>query len=249
MRQTVVLFIALTVCGCAASRAQGQQEGQNAASPRECVAVIGAVNVPGRFVLKRPTKLFEILAFAGGLKKNAGATVQVISTSSKCPQETRDVNLAASTPNVQTYQIEDVIGYTKPPNQEALNKYLEAGDIVVVAEAESAYIVGAVVQPQQIVLRRPMTLTQAIAMAGGLKKDAKVEKVRILRHPRGSAERLEMFVNLNALRKKRSEDIVLQADDIVEVFDLNSHEPLLPLRDVPVPRPVDRVISGSKSGI
>jgi protein involved in polysaccharide export with SLBB domain len=249
MRQTVVLFIALAVCGCAASRAQGQQEGKNAASPRECVAVIGAVNMPGRFELKRRVRSYEVLAFAGGPKKNAGATVQVISTGSKCPQETRDMNVPPSTSNVQTYQLEEVLGNTKPPNQEAMNKYLEAGDIVLVAEAESAYIVGAVVQPQQIVLRRPVTLTQAIAMAGGLKKDAKVEKVRILRHPRGSAERLELFVNLNAVRKKRSEDIVLQGDDIVEVPDLSSHGPLLPLRDVPVPKPVDRVVSGSQSGI
>ena len=248
MRQTVVLFIVLAVCGCAASMAQGQQEGQNAASSRECVAVIGAVNMPGRFELKRRVRLSEVLAFAGGPKKNAGATVQVISTAAKCPQETRDVNAPASTSNVQTYQIEDLLGHTKPPNQEALNRYLEAGDLVVVSEAESAYIIGAVLQPQQIVLRRPVTLTQAIAIAGGLKKDAKVEKVRILRHQRGSAERLELFVNLNAIRKKRSEDIVLQADDIVEVLDLSSHGPWLPLRDVPVPKPVDRAISGSQSG-
>ncbi|HBB95641.1 MAG TPA: hypothetical protein DC054_09640 [Blastocatellia bacterium] len=247
MRQTVVLFIVLAVCGCAASGAQGQQEGQNAASPRECVAVIGAVNMPGRFELKRRTKLFEILAFAGGPKKNAGATVQVISTGSKCPQETRDVNAPPSTPNVQTYQIEDLIGHTKPPNQEALNRYLEAGDIVVVSEAESAYIIGAVLQPQQIVLKRQVTLTQAIAMAGGLKKEAN-ERVRIYRQPDASGPRIELFVNLKEIRKKRAQDIVLQPNDIVEIPGLSPHGPLLPLRDVPVPKPVDRVISGSQSG-
>jgi protein involved in polysaccharide export with SLBB domain len=246
MRQTVVLFIVLAVCGCAAARAQGQQEGQNAASPRECVAVIGAVNMPGRLELKRRTRLFEVLAFAGGLKKNAGATVQVISTASKCPQETRDVNVPASTPNL-TYQIEDLIGHTKPPNQEALNRYLEAGDIVVVSEAESAFIIGAVLQPQEIVLRRPVTLTQAIQIAGGLKKDAKVEQVRILRNPTDSAPRLELWVNLKEIRKKKAEDPVLQPNDIVEVPGLSPHGPMFSLPDMPKP-PVDRVISGWRSG-
>jgi len=210
------------------------------------VAVIGAVNMPGRFELRRRIRLLEALAFAGGLTKNAGPTVRVIITGSKCPQETRDVNEPVPTPNVRTYTIADLNS-----NEEAVNPSVEAGDIVVVNEADCAYIVGAVVQPQQIVLRRPVTLTEAIAIAGGLRKEAKVEKVRIYRHPRGSAERLELLVNLNAVRKKRSEDIVLQADDIVEVPGLSPHGPMffVPF-DTPLRMPlVDRVIDGLRSGI
>src|SRR5580765_6758109 len=103
MRQATVILIVLVTCGWTASRARGQQPAaQNAPSPRECVAVIGAVNMPGRFELKRQIKLFEALSFAGGFKKNAGATVQVISTGSKCVKETPDVKLPASTSKIQT---------------------------------------------------------------------------------------------------------------------------------------------------
>jgi protein involved in polysaccharide export with SLBB domain len=247
MRQVVVLFFVLVVCGWAPSVTRGQQtQGQSAVSSRECVAVIGAVNMPGRFELKRRIRLLEALAFAGGFTKNAGLTVRVIITGSKCPRETREVNEPAPTPNVRTYSIADLNS-----NEEAVNPYLEAGDIVVVDEADCAYIGGAVVQPQQIVLRRPVTLTQAIAIAGGLRKEATVEKVRIYRHTRGSAERLELLMNLKAVREKRSADIVLQSDDVVEVPGLSPHGPMffLPF-DAPLPVPrADRVIYGLRSVI
>src|SRR6267154_2047840 len=162
MKQVVGLIFVLVAFSWAPSMTRGQQtQGQRAVSPRECVAVIGAVNMPGRFELRRRIRLLEALAFAGGLTKNAGPTVRVIITGSKCPQETRDVNEPVPTPNVRTYTIADLNS-----NEEAVNPSVEAGDIVVVNEADCAYIVGAVVQPQQIVLRRPVTLTEAIAIAG-----------------------------------------------------------------------------------
>lgn len=246
MRQTAVLFLLLTLCGIA-STAQGQQPGQSAASPRACVVVIGAVNMPGRFELKRPTKLLEVLAFAGGPKTNAGPTVEIISTSSKCAQQTSERINGAPVPTAYTYQLEDVIGHTKPPNQEALNRYVESGDIVLVSEAASAYVTGAVLHPQAIVLRRPVTLTQAIAMAGGLIKEANGEKVRIVRRASSSDSRVELFVNLREVRKKKAADPVLQPNDIVQVPGIGT--PPFPLRDVPVTKPpVDRAISGWQSG-
>ena len=249
MRRTAVLFMVMVVCGGTLATAQGQEtQNQSASSSRECVVVIGAVMVPGRFELKRPTKLFEVLAFAGGLKKNAGATVQVMSTDTQCAQETPDPKVPASTPKTHTYQTEDLIGHTKPPNEEALNRYVAAGDIVVVSEAESAYIIGAVLQPQAIVLRSPVTLTQAIQMAGGLKKEAKVEKVRIIRELSDSTKQ-EIVVNFKDIRKKKAADLVLQPNDIVEVPGGRPHGPMFSIPgDVPgLKPPADRVIAGWRS--
>ena len=48
------------------------------------------------------------------------------------------------------------------------NPYLEAGDIVTLPEADQVYVVGNVFMPLTIPLREPVTLTRAIAMAGGL---------------------------------------------------------------------------------
>jgi len=44
------------------------------------VAVIGAVNAPGRFQLQRPTRLLEILTLVNGLATSAGQEVQIMRT-------------------------------------------------------------------------------------------------------------------------------------------------------------------------
>ncbi len=67
---------------------------------------------------------------------------------------------------------------------ECANPYLQAGDIISIAaadEPDEAYIVGNVVNPSPIKLDEPTTLSKAIAMAGGVSKDAKIEKIVIHR--------------------------------------------------------------------
>jgi hypothetical protein len=41
------------------------------------VAVVGAVKLPGRFLLQRPVRLLELMTLAGGPNERAGRTVQV----------------------------------------------------------------------------------------------------------------------------------------------------------------------------
>ncbi|MDQ3172926.1 MAG: SLBB domain-containing protein, partial [Acidobacteriota bacterium] len=97
------------------------------------------------------------------------------------------------------------------------NPYLEPGDIVTLPEADQAYVVGNVFTPLTIPLKEPITLSRAIAMAGGVKQDTKKDKIRVLRHEPGSATKKEIIVNLSAIENKRAEDIALLPNDIVEV--------------------------------
>ncbi len=97
------------------------------------------------------------------------------------------------------------------------NPYLEAGDIVTVPEADQVYVVGNVFMPLTIPLREPITLTRAIAMAGGLKQDTQKDKIRVLRQEPGTTVRKEITVDLSAIEKKRSEDLALLPNDIIDV--------------------------------
>src|SRR5215212_8006108 len=97
------------------------------------------------------------------------------------------------------------------------NPYLEAGDIVTVPEADQVYVVGNVFMPLTIPLREPVTLTRAIAMAGGLKQDTKKDKIRVLRQEPGTSVRKEITVDLAAIEKKSSEDLALAPNDIIDV--------------------------------
>lgn len=154
-------------------------------------------------------------------------------------------------PRVRSYRLDDI--YT---NDEARNPYLEGGDIVMVTEGDCAYIVGAVVQPQQISLKKPVSLTKAIARAGGFIKDARTEQVSIYRQPTNSGPRLQLVLDFDKIRKKRAEDLMLRPNDIVEVPHRYAQpsrrfwDPQRPIYDAPTVRPpVYRAIYGSRSAI
>jgi polysaccharide export outer membrane protein len=97
------------------------------------------------------------------------------------------------------------------------NPYLEAGDIVTVPEADQVYVVGNVFMPITIPLKEPITLTRAIAMAGGPKIDTKKDKIRIVRQEPGTSVRKELIVDLAAIEKKSADDVALMPNDIVDV--------------------------------
>ena len=62
-----------------------------------------------------------------------------------------------------------------------------------------------------------LTVTRAIAMAGGAMRDTKTDRVRVIRQLPGSTAKTEIFVNLKAVEKRQAEDLALQANDIVDV--------------------------------
>ena len=174
------------------------------------VAIIGAVNEQSRFELQRRVRLLELLTYAKGPSSKAGQTINIVhsTASSPCKQtDETDTSTAFS-----SYRLSEVL-----QGDPKANPYLETGDIVTLPEADQVYIVGNVFMPLTIPLREPITLTRAIAMAGGLKQDTRKDKIRVLRQEPGSTVRKEITVDLYAIEKKRSEDLALAPNDIIEV--------------------------------
>jgi polysaccharide export outer membrane protein len=97
------------------------------------------------------------------------------------------------------------------------NPFIESGDIVTLPEANQVYVVGNVFTPVTIPLREPITLSRAVAMAGGVRQDSKKDKVRIVRQQPGTSMSQEIVVDLTAIEKKRAEDIALLPNDIIDV--------------------------------
>jgi len=174
------------------------------------VAIIGAVNDQSRFELQRRVRLLELLTYAKGPSSKAGQTINIVHSqvSSLCQQPEAD-ELASG---FSTYKLSDTLrGDLKA------NPYLESGDIVTIPEADQVYIVGNVFTPLTIALKEPITLSRAIAMAGGLRQDTRKDKIRIVRQEPGSSTKKEIIVDLYAIEKRRSEDPTLAANDIVDV--------------------------------
>lgn len=184
------------------------------------VAVIGSVNTPGRFVLRRRVRLLELLVFhAGGPTVKAGRKVQIISTAPGISCE-ESPNLAesgkATTPNSEDSVVTYDLGWLLEGNA-AMNPYVHQGDIIKVLAGEEVIIVGNVLRPSVISLVEPTTLGRAIAIVGGTLPDSQKDKIRITRPIAGSMASNELLVDLKATDKSKGADFLLQGGDIVEV--------------------------------
>lgn len=176
------------------------------------VAVTGAVKSASNFKLQRQVRLLELLSFAGGPSDAAGQTVQVVHAGGPNLCAKGEETAASEMGGLVSYKLED----TMRGLGEA-NPYVRPGDIVRVLEADQVYVVGNVLRPTIIPLKEPITVSRAIAYAGGTAPSTKKDKVRIIRQTTGSTTKQEIFVDLGAIEKRKAEDVALLANDIVDV--------------------------------
>jgi polysaccharide biosynthesis/export protein len=179
------------------------------------VAVIGAVNTPGQFRLQRQVRLLELLSFAGGPSEKAGRHVDIIHGAGPdlCSRSASGGRGAVNVEGLASYPLTDTL-----KGKEGANPFVRAGDVISVPEADQVFVVGNVISPRAISLKdQRITVTRAIAMAGGPQRDSKTSRIRIVRQLSNSNEKQEIFVNLKAVEKRKAEDIVLLANDIVDV--------------------------------
>lgn len=172
------------------------------------VAVIGAVDKPGQFQLQRRVRLLELVSLAGGPTERAGERVLVASNAevSSCD------SIAGATTGFYSYNLNNTL-----KGEDLSNPYVRPGDIITVPEAQQVFVVGNVFKPVSISLKEKLTVSQAVAMAGGTMADAQKNRVHVLRQLPGDQGKLEIVVNLEAIRKREADDIELIANDIVEV--------------------------------
>ena len=176
------------------------------------VAVVGAVDKPGRFQLQRQVRLLELLTFSGGPTNRAGRTVQVAHAENSQRCENNGASGEDNETGLNAYDLSEVLA-----GRDKANPFMRPGDVVSVLEADQVFVVGNVIRPSIIPLKEPLTVTRAIAMSGGALPYSKMDRVRIIRQPLGNAPKQELVVDLKAIEKKNAEDIILQANDIIDV--------------------------------
>ena len=176
------------------------------------VAVTGAVRSASNFKLQRQVRLLELLSFAGGPSDAAGQTVQIVHAGGPSLCEKGNEAVANEMGGLVSYKLEDTLRGVLEANP-----YVRPGDIVRVLDADQVYVVGNVLRPTMIPLKEPITISKAIAFAGGTAPSTKKDRVRIIRQTPGSTTKREIFVDLGAIEKRKAEDVALLANDIVDV--------------------------------
>jgi len=176
------------------------------------VAIIGAVNEQSRFELQRRIRLLDLLTYAKGPSAKAGQTINIVHSPPSLLCQKPDAEASEGLTAFSSYKLSETL-----QGDPRANPYIEAGDVITLPEANQIYVVGNVFTPVTIPLKEPITLSRAVAMAGGVKQDSKKDKVRIVRQEPGTATSKEIVVDLTAIEKKRAEDIALLPNDIIDV--------------------------------
>jgi polysaccharide export outer membrane protein len=178
------------------------------------VAVSGAVNRADYYPLIGPRTLLEVLGMAGGLSERAGDTVHIM--------RPRNASQDSAQPALQQGFNADtiVVDLTRLlfKDETELNIQVRNGDVVFVPFARSAYVIGAVTKPGNVLLQDNLTLAKAISQCQGKHIQLASNFVTLLRvDDKGQRETIP--VDLEQVLKGRQEDITLQANDILYVHE------------------------------
>lgn len=183
---------------------------------RQPATVFGAVRQPTRVQMQRKIRLNELVVVSGGFTDRASGTIQILHTEPlMCPQPGEEALAAPIDGTKVPFEIVKISELRAGKVQ--ANPVIRPGDYILVTEAEPVYITGSVVAPQGVFLRDQLTLSRALAMVGGIRKEAKASEVKIYRQKPGAQDQEILVVDYGAIKKNKKPDIFLQAFDIVEV--------------------------------
>jgi polysaccharide export outer membrane protein len=180
------------------------------------VSVAGNVTTPGVVQLRGQRNLMEVVSQAGGLRADAGDTATITRNLSEGPIPVQGAFTDPSGKfSVAHINIRDVMSGKDPQG----NILIKPHDVVTIPRARMVYVLGNVTKPGGYVMtdNDSMSLTQAIALAGGWDHTASLNKAKVLRASATGGEREEIPANVKAIMNNKAPDVQLHPDDILYI--------------------------------
>ena len=158
------------------------------------VTIIGEVSKPGIYPDIADHKLYEVISQAGGFSQAASRKIAILRRNRPDPIR---INLPRNL-------ADDVSG----------NIDIMPGDTITIPRAPIIYVVGDVGHPSGLLVDNgQLTVLQALALAGGTNRTAKLGAARIIRKtPTGVTE---TKVAIKKMLEAKAPDVALEADDIL----------------------------------
>lgn len=148
------------------------------------VDVLGEVGKPGPQYLEGATSLVELISMAGGPAADNVVKVDIVRRDGTTT--TYDLNRLPSDGPV----------------------FVGAGDQVFLRPGQVVYVEGQIARPGTVTLVPGLTVTQALALAGGPTEFGRLRRVQVNR-----ADGMKLRVNVVRVHRGVDEDVELQADD------------------------------------
>jgi polysaccharide export outer membrane protein len=182
----------------------------------EPVFFLGAFRVPGIYPLQGGRTLVEMLTAVGGLQPTAGRRIKITRRAEYGP-----IPLASavqdSARKLSTVEISlDSLTQSMNPAEDIV---LRAYDLVTAETAQPVYVSGEVTKPSAVALgeQPSMSVTHALAEAGGFTQAARRGKVRVLRPILGTSRLAEIEVDLDRIYQGKDNDFPLLPNDVLYV--------------------------------
>lgn len=163
------------------------------------VSVMGAVRNPGVFQLTGPKTLGDLLGMAGGLSAQAASQAHIYRQGSE---------------GRQTYVV-DLLALSSNPG--LVNMPVQPGDIINVPQTGMFFVHGAVHRQGMHPLLQPLTISQAIAVAGGLNTNLSDDSNVAIFRRRDAAEADRISVDLKAVLVGQAPDPQIEPGDLIIV--------------------------------
>jgi len=177
------------------------------------------VKTPSRYKLLRAVRLRELLVMSGGLTDDSSGQISIFRPRDiGCEDVPAQGEAVSRTLKILTA---DLIAGKPDADPQILS-----GDVITVERAAAVYVIGAVNNPRPIYSRSEMTVSRAIATAGGLAKEADGHRVTILR--RDGDETRSIEIDLVAAKSDPTKDAVLKPFDIIDVASRGGGKRKLP---------------------
>jgi polysaccharide biosynthesis/export protein len=165
----------------------------------EGVTVLGEVRSPGIYTLLGPHSLYDALASAGGATSSAGSSITI----THADDADHPVIVKVTTPNYSAEQKATII---------------QPGDTILVSKAELVYIVGDVTHSGAFYIQngQPLRVLELLSLALGATRTSAMGRAEIVRST-GDGPNVTIPLNLNKIMKNESQNVALQAGDILVV--------------------------------
>jgi polysaccharide biosynthesis/export protein len=188
------------------------------------VSVLGEVNTPGVIQLQGRKTIVEMLSLAGGLKADAGTTVQITRRIAygKLPLPGATVDAQ----NEYSMARLNLSALLKGSSNPAENIVIFPQDIISVPKADTVYITGDVKKPGGFPLTNEggLSILQAVALAEGLGPEAAPKNAKIYRDIGPDQPKKEIAVNLQAIMQGKGSDVTLEPKDVLFIPDSASRK-------------------------
>ena len=183
------------------------------------ISVIGAVEKPGAYDVTGQKTILDLLGMAGGLKggneNGAGQLLFLIRSpplEDKVGKDKKDSEDQA--PKTYVIDLEELL----IKGDLTLNLPLIHGDVINVPVSGKIFVGGEVRSPGGFPLGgKKLTVSQAIALAGGLKTEAAGSETKVFRYSEKGTEKEIISANVYSIQKGRAEDVYLKENDIIVV--------------------------------